>query len=186
MVALLATTNSANAGLIINADNNLVYDDISNITWLADMLHVKTSGHDNDGKLTLAETTTWAEDLDAFHHNDWRLATLDEGLALQQSLGNFDLFSNKLLDNDHIWTSTTKVTGSGLKSLFFTLGGDSKIILPKTSKRYAWAVFDGKFTEESNDKVDGTVSEPATMAIFSLALAGMFVRRKQLKTANLK
>jgi hypothetical protein len=185
VLTLLSITSSANAGLIISKDHNLIYDDVSNITWLANISYVKTSGYDKDGKLTFSEAKIWSEELEVFGHDDWRLASLDEGLSLQQSKNDFDLFSNRLLDDDHIWTSTTKATNSGLKSHFFTLGGDSNIFLPKTSSRYAWAVFDGKFTEQSNDKVDATIAEPATVTIFSLALAGMVVRRKQLKTSKL-
>jgi len=177
MVALVATS-SASASLIASTDNNLLYDDVSNITWLANVTHIKTSGYDKDGKVTLTEATNWAEDLDVFAQANWRLPSLNEALGLQQSLNDFSLFTHRLLDDDHIWTSSTKTTDSGLKSYFFTLGGDAKLILPKTSKRYAWAVFNGKFSQ-STDNVDATIAEPTSMAIFSLALAGLVARRKQ-------
>ena len=97
VLTLLSITSSANAGLIISKDHNLIYDDVSNITWLANISYVKTSGYDKDGKLTFSEAKIWSEELEVFGHDDWRLASLDEGLSLQQSKNDFDLFSNRLL-----------------------------------------------------------------------------------------
>ena len=182
ILALLSIIHQANAGLISNADNTLIYDDVSKVTWLADISHIKRSGYDDDGKITLAESITWADELEVFSHDDWRLPTLSEGIGLQQSKSDWGLFSNILLGNDHIWSSTSKITDSGVKSYFFTFDGNSKIILPKTSKRYAWAVFDGKFSDDNN--VDATISEPTSIALLSLALAGIALRREQQKTAN--
>lgn len=53
----------------------LVYDDVLDVTWLADANYAKTSGYDADGLMTWSEANTWAADLIYGGYYDWRLAT---------------------------------------------------------------------------------------------------------------
>lgn len=69
----------------------LVYDDVLDVTWLADANYARTSGYDEDGRMTWSEAMTWVEQLTYDHvvggvtintYDDWRLpALLDQGSA---------------------------------------------------------------------------------------------------------
>lgn len=51
---LLATACSValDAGAaLIDRGNGLIYDDVLNVTWLADANHARTSGHSVDGRM---------------------------------------------------------------------------------------------------------------------------------------
>jgi len=173
---MLGITSHANASLIKRTDN-LVYDDISNITWLADIKYAETSGFDDDSRMTWAESKSWAEDLNAFGFSGWRLASLTEGLTLQASSSDFGMFLNTPAITAPFWSSSEDTNTNSNKAFLFKLNGDSGFPL-KTGDKFAWAVIDGDI---ASHKVDAIVSEPATMAILALGLAGITYRRKQLK-----
>jgi hypothetical protein len=52
------------------------YDDVLNVTWLADANYARTSGRDADGKMTWPTATSWVENLDYFGVTGWRLPAL--------------------------------------------------------------------------------------------------------------
>lgn len=59
----------------------LLYDNVLNVTWLADANYAKTSGDDADGRMSWSAANTWVDSL-VYHDNvrnvdysDWRLAT---------------------------------------------------------------------------------------------------------------
>lgn len=59
----------------------LIYDDALDVTWLADANYARTSGHDADGLMTIAEASSWASSL-VYHdllrnvdYTDWCLPT---------------------------------------------------------------------------------------------------------------
>lgn len=58
----------------------LIFDDVLNITWLADANYAKTSGHDSDGRMTWDNAMAWADNLVYSVRNvdytDWRLPTI--------------------------------------------------------------------------------------------------------------
>jgi hypothetical protein len=173
---MLGITSQASATLIKRTDN-LVYDDISNITWLADVQYAKTSGFDNDSKMNWSDSIGWAANLDVFGYSNWRLASLTEGNNLQSSSSDFGLFANIPSSTAPFWTSSVDTSINTDKAYLFKLNGDSGFPL-KTGEKFTWAVIDGDI---ANLKANATVSEPATMAIFTLGLAGLAFRRKQLK-----
>jgi len=53
----------------------MVYDDVLDITWLADANYAQTSGYDSDGKMNFDEANTWAAGLSYGGYDDWRLPT---------------------------------------------------------------------------------------------------------------
>lgn len=66
----------------------LVYDDVLDVTWLADANYAKTSGYDDDGLMTWEQTMEWAASLSYYDSvrgvtwDDWRLPMVrDGGLA---------------------------------------------------------------------------------------------------------
>lgn len=74
--ALLGMIGPAQAALI-DRGGGLIYDSSRNLTWLADMNHAKTTGHDSDGRMNWSEASAWAANLVYGGYDDWRLPTLD-------------------------------------------------------------------------------------------------------------
>lgn len=60
VAALFTISTQANAALIKRTDN-LIYDDVTKITWLADANYAQTSNFDTDGEMTWLQSTAWAE-----------------------------------------------------------------------------------------------------------------------------
>ena len=50
-----------------------VYDDVLDITWLADANYAKTSGHNSDGKMNREDAISLADNLSIDIYSDWRL-----------------------------------------------------------------------------------------------------------------
>ncbi len=71
-----ASTLSAHAGLV-NRGGGLIYDDVLNVTWLADLNYAKTSGFDADGLMNWSTANQWADTLVYGGFSDWRLPTLN-------------------------------------------------------------------------------------------------------------
>jgi hypothetical protein len=175
IAALLTITSQANASLIKRTDN-LIYDDVSKITWLADAQYAKSSGFDADSKMDWVESTSWASGLSAFSISDWRLPTLKEGLDLQQSIIDFGLFTNLPSSSVPFWSSTEHSSNAN-KAYLFKLDGNSGSPV-KSGEKFAWAVTSG---DVAGNIVDAKIPEPTTFAIFTLAIAGLAFKRKQLK-----
>lgn len=76
--AILSLCGSAQAALHAR-DGGMVYDDVNDITWLADMNYAKTSGHDSVGLMDWSSAKAWAENLNYGGYSDWRLPTLNAG-----------------------------------------------------------------------------------------------------------
>jgi MYXO-CTERM domain-containing protein len=72
--ALALSALAAHAGLVARP-GGMVYDDVLNITWLADWNYAKTSGFDTDGAMGWATANNWAENLVFGGFDDWRLPT---------------------------------------------------------------------------------------------------------------
>ena len=75
--ALALTLTTPTQAALINRGGGMIYDTTQNITWLADMNYVKTSGYDSDGLLTWAQAGTWADNLVYGGFRGWRLPTLN-------------------------------------------------------------------------------------------------------------
>ncbi|MDO9310246.1 MAG: DUF1566 domain-containing protein [Nitrosomonas sp.] len=70
----LGLLSTANANLEARA-GGMVYDDVLDITWLADANYAQTSGYDNDGLMDFSAANTWAAGLSYGGYDDWRLPT---------------------------------------------------------------------------------------------------------------
>jgi len=178
LAALFTISSQANATLIKRTDN-LIYDDVAKITWLADVNYAKTSKYDADGKMTWAEANTWVAQLSIEGFTDWYLPSLSTSLALvAQDLSGF---SNVPTGDTKFWTSSINPNNSN-KAYWFQIDGTTNSILKTQGGRYAFAAIDG---DVAGKQVDATISEPASMVLFSFALAG-FAYRKRLLTADKK
>ena len=84
ILALLTglTLSGAAQAALHDRGSGLIFDDVLNITWLADANYAKTSGYDADGYMTWTNAVTWADTL-VYHdsvrnvdYSDWRLPTM--------------------------------------------------------------------------------------------------------------
>ena len=61
-------------------DYHAYYDNVANLTWLADANYARTSGYDADGRMNWVKATTWAAGLTIDGVGGWRLPnTVDVG-----------------------------------------------------------------------------------------------------------
>jgi len=70
---------SANAVLVSRSSGQAYYDDVLDITWLADANYAQTSGYDADGRMTWPLAQDWIASLNTENHlgvDDWRLPTI--------------------------------------------------------------------------------------------------------------
>lgn len=174
VAALFAISSQANATLI-KRTNNLIYDDVANITWLADANYAQTSNFDADGKMTWFQSTTWAEQLSIDGFSNWYIPSLTTSQQLVAQ--DLALFSNIPAGDAKFWTSSLNPNNTE-KAYWFQLDGKSNSVLKTAGGRYTFAAING---DVAGKKVDATIAEPTSMAIFSLALAGFAYRRKQIK-----
>ena len=78
LIAASLVSGAAQATLI-DRGGGLIYDDQLNVTWLQDANYAKTSGYDDDGRMTWNDAMTWAANLSYFDsvrnvtYADWRL-----------------------------------------------------------------------------------------------------------------
>lgn len=106
LIALCGVSNAA----LIDRGGGLIYDTDLNITWLYDANYAMTSGYDDDGLMTWAEATAWADQLSYGGYDDWRLPT-----ALNQDGSGPDGWYNDPYQN-----------GSEMGHLFYDeLGGEA-------------------------------------------------------------
>lgn len=88
---VIMLTNGAAQAALHDRGSGLVYDDVLDVTWLADANFARTSGHDEDGLMSWPDALAWAEQLTYDYEvegvivatlDDWRLpAVLDGGAA---------------------------------------------------------------------------------------------------------
>jgi hypothetical protein len=134
------------------------YDEMLDITWLADANYAQTSGYDVDGKMSWAQAKTWAASLALGEYTDWRLPTIntpDSACSIQNGdvsygtgceTGEFSslynmaiastVFSN--LQTGYYWSETP--TGNSFFTYRLSIGHQG---FAGTAANYAWAVHDG-------------------------------------------
>jgi Thrombospondin type 3 repeat len=92
LAGLCLLSFAANAELHSRAGGQAYYDDVLDITWVADANLARTSGYDTDGRMAHAVAASWIFTLNAGSYlgfNDWRLPTmLDTDGPDMDALGN--------------------------------------------------------------------------------------------------
>jgi len=88
LVLLGALSSGAAQAALHDRGGGLLYDDVLDVTWLADANYAKTSGYDADGWMNWQQALTWAANLSYYDsvrgvtYDDWRLPRVrDGGLA---------------------------------------------------------------------------------------------------------
>ena len=182
----------------------LIYDDVLNITWMADANYAKTSGYDADGYMTWNDANTWAADLSYGGFNDWRLPTAlnqdGSGPCEGFNCGNSEMghmfYSNMGAVADRSILSGTNASNlalfSNLKSFAYWFG-TAQALRPavnawvfstregmqgfshQPNEYAAWAVRDGDAA--------APIPEPDTYAMMlaGLGLLGLVARRRKQK-----
>ncbi|MDH5571896.1 MAG: hypothetical protein OEY89_09035 [Gammaproteobacteria bacterium] len=80
IISTLILSTSVNAALISRLGGLAYYDDVNDITWLADANYAQTSGYDVDGQMTWDQAMTWVSGLNVGGVTGWRLPdTIDVG-----------------------------------------------------------------------------------------------------------
>jgi hypothetical protein len=74
---VLGLAISAHAAFI-DLGGGMIYDNVLDITWLADANYAQTSGYDLDGLMTWDQANTWATNLIYGGIAGWRLPTFDD------------------------------------------------------------------------------------------------------------
>jgi len=111
--AALILSTSANAALIERLGGLAYYDDVANLTWLADANYAQTSGYDADGLMSWSEANNWASSLNVGGVDGWRLST-----ALNPDANCSDAFSE--------YTYGYSCTGSEMGNLHYNVLGNAE------------------------------------------------------------
>ena len=166
----LGMVGSAHATLSPRLGGLAYYDDVADLTWLADANYAQTSGYDADGQMNWQEAIDWAAQLTVGGVSGWRLPdTLqpDASCSVQNvtessgfgctgsemgglfynALGNTNVFgntgpfSNTL--SDEYW-SATEYAPSTPNAWYFSTFNGFQHFSPKTGiDNPAWAVQSG-------------------------------------------
>ena len=172
--------------------NGLIYDYDQDITWLQDANYAMTSGYDSDGRMTWTECMAWTEQFIYEGFDEWRLPTTEPpeygyrndsemGHLFYQVLGlssdqnykaNFGVpFTGPFIGIGALsyWSSTEHDADNAWR---FDWGNGIQYYDSISSRRYAWAVYDGNIGV-------APIPEPSTMLLFGSGLIGfMGFRRK--------
>ena len=109
---LAVVSFNANAALVSRLGGLAYYDDVADLTWLADANYAQTSGYDSDGVMNWVDANNWAAGLDVAGVTGWRLAdTLQPDASCDTQSGGDSYGYN--------------CTGSELGKLFYNVLGGS-------------------------------------------------------------
>jgi len=193
LLAGLSLSGAAQAALN-DRGGGLIYDDVLDITWLADANYAKTSGYDTDGLMDWAAATTWAANLTYGGYDDWRLPTSDTctgynctgsemghlfyvdlggnaGLSPILSSGDADLAKFTNLQAYVYWSGLEYAPSPNLAWSFLTRDG-SQGAGYKHDQFYAWAVRPG-------DVAAVPEADTWAMLLAGLGLVGVAARRRR-------
>lgn len=179
-IALVLSTN-VNAALLERLGGLAYYDDVANLTWLADANAAMTSGYDADGRMNWQQSMDWAAGLTVGGVDGWRLPDSDTCLYYDctgSEMGNlyYNVLGNtsgsgSLRTNDgpfsniqnysYYWSATEYNAGARDFSMYDGIQG---IIDYKSVEVHAWAVRSGDVS---------AVPVPTAIWLFSSGLIGL-------------
>jgi len=199
ILAAMLISSLANAGLISRLGGLAYYDDVADLTWLADANYAKTSGYSYDGRMTWVDANNWAAGLNVGGNDNWRLAdTLSfDASCNTQTSGSYGSYGDWCTGSEMgslFYTALGTVTGlvsanradgpfkniqdftywsatqqSSGNTLAFDMGSGRTVFGHMYGRANAWAVQSGDVAK--------TVPEPSTLAIFALGMIGLASRR---------
>jgi len=160
---------NVNAALIERLGGLAFYDDVADLTWLADANYVVASGYSATAPMTLDEANTWVGSLSVAGVTGWRLPVIaqpDASCSIQ--LGNYyygdnciggemgNLFYNTLSNSagsltnsgpfsnvysNYYWSSTVRPDST--YQMLFNMGNGNQLSGVVTSTFLTWAVHTG-------------------------------------------
>lgn len=191
----LATAGLLSSGAVQAAlhdrGGGLIYDDVFDITWLANANYAKTSGYDSDGRMSFSAANAWAAGLSYGGYDDWRLptalnqdgsgpcfghcsssemghmyfnnmgASADNGILSGTNTANLALFTNLQSDASDAYWSDTVRADALSWAWLFYTTFGFQSNYLQTSEYYAWAVRPGDVA---------AIPEPET---YAMLLAGL-------------
>ena len=194
---LSTTANAALVGRLAATEGGAVYqayyDDVADLTWLADANYAMTSGYNTDGRMSWSSAISWAASLDIEGKTGWRIPTgagyCDNSICTYSELGNmfynvlggefgqsitvthntnFDLFTN--LYSDSYWSSLTNWWDEN--SIYLDTTNGIQTLAPDSSRFFAWFVYSGDVS---------AIPVPAAVWLFGSGFVGLvgFARRKK-------
>ena len=92
-VICIGIVSRADAALLSRLNGQAYYDDVANLTWLADANYAQTSGYDADGGMPWQVANDWAAQLTVGGVGGWRLpVTLQPDMSCERhsSTGSLD------------------------------------------------------------------------------------------------
>lgn len=195
LMTLAATTfvlsTSVNAALIERLGGLAYYDDVADLTWLADANYAQTSGYRVDGRMGWADANAWVDSLIVDGADGWRLANSDTCTlydCADSEMGN--LFYNVLGNTRFTHYSSAINTGpfENVQPWYYWSATEYE---SDTSRAYAFNMLDGFQYNYANGNgfnawavQSGDVSAvpvPAAAWLFGSGLVGLvgFARRKR-------
>ncbi len=115
---LAVVSFNTSAALIERLGGLAYYDDVADLTWLADANYAQTSGYDADGRMNWVDANTWAAGLTVGGVSGWRLADTLQPDASCESSGSI--------------SSGHNCTGSEMGDLFYNALGNAAGSLTST------------------------------------------------------
>ena len=116
LIFTLVLSTGANAALISRLGGLAYYDDVNNLTWLADANYAQTSGYDADGNMSWNEAIGWVSTLNIGGVTGWRLPTTTD-------VGNDGAtYSNLYEGVDYGYNITTH---SEMSNMFYNILGNT-------------------------------------------------------------
>jgi len=191
----LGLAGTADAALVSRLSGQAYYDDVADLTWLADANYAQTIGYDADGFMTWQVANDWAAGLDVVGVTGWRLATTDPAVSGLNQTGsemgnlfynvlggsagssittthnaNYDLFSH--VQSGGYWSSTEYAPNANF-AWAINMNNGFQIATSKGGGHGGWAVQSGDV---------GAVPVPAAVWLFGSGLLGLIgvARRKSV------
>ena len=189
ITAALVVSTSANSALIERLGGLAYYDDVADLTWLADANYAQTSGFDADGRMYWVDANSWAAGLNVGGVDGWRLADTDPALSRYHqpgsemgnlfynvlgntagSLSNTGPFSN--VQSGYYWSATEYAPNTYYAWNFYMSNGFQGYAIVESGNGDAWAVQSGDVS---------AVPVPAAVWLFGSGLVGLIgvARRKR-------
>lgn len=192
-------STGANAALVERLGGQAYYDDVADLTWLADANYAQTSGYDTDGVMTWESANTWVAGLIVDGVDGWRLPdTLQPDANCDSQSRGFDygynctgsemgnLFYNVLgntagsltntgpfsnIQEFGYWSATDETYRIG-DAWYFSMNSGKQNYFSKSINYNAWAVQSGDIS---------AVPVPAAVWLFGSGLLGLIgvARRKR-------